>query len=330
MVDWQACYRKVFMKIIKRIFSIPPDFLFLGLFGIVLGSTILKYGGSLKWVDGSIVLPAIGASIVFVWSVLYKSIKNRISSLKEIWFIIVGSAKVLRDWLPLILMILVYENLKDKTALMEHKTIEWKLAELDAAIFGGVQPTQWLERFTHPVIVDLMAINYALYFILPLSVWFALYLMKNQKGFYEVSTAMIATLYIGYIGYVVFPAAPPRFTLTYNAPLPSLFLHHFLQSNWDKAAAVMLGAFPSLHVGLSSISIIFAYRYRRVLPKGNLFLYIVTPLTVNLWFSTVYLRHHWVVDIIAGWIVAITGSIIAIFGVRFWLRKRDEMLQKED
>jgi len=316
------------MSILRKIFSIPPDFLFLGVFGILLGSIIVKYGGSLKWVDGSIVLPAIGASIVFVWTTLYKIIRNRIYKFNNILIVIKDSASVLRDWLPLILMILVYENLKDKTALMEHKTIEWELARLDAMLFGGVQPTQWLERYAHPLVVDLMALNYALYFILPLAVWFTLYLMKNQKGFYEVSAAMIATLYLGYIGYVVFPAAPPRFTLTYDAPLPSLFLHHFLQSNWDKAAAVMLGAFPSLHVGLSSISIIFSYRYRDVLPKGRLLFYIVTPLTVNLWFSTVYLRHHWVVDIIAGWFVAILGSLISIFGIRMWMSLKERYLNK--
>ncbi len=318
------------MNFLRRVFLIPPDFLFLGIFGILLGSIIVRYGGSLKWVDGSIVLPAIGASIVFIWTVIYKIIRNRLRKFSDILNVIKDSAKVLRDWLPLILMILVYENLKDKTALMENKTIEWTLARMDAALFGGIQPTQWLEKYTHPVLVDIMAINYALYFILPLSVWFTLYLMKNQKGFYEVSTAMIATLYLGYIGYVVFPAAPPRFTLTYSAPLPSLFLHHFLQSNWDKAAAVMLGAFPSLHVGLSTISIIFAYRYRKVLPKGMLFFWIVTPLTVGLWFSTVYLRHHWVVDIFAGWFVAIAGSFIAITGVRFWLNKRESFIRKEE
>ncbi len=313
------------MRVLKKLFTIPPDFLFLGIFAILLSSIIVKYGGSLKWVDGSIVLPAIGATSVFVWSVLYKVIKNGLKNFKDIFSVIKDSAIILRDWLPLILMILVYENLKDKTALMENKTIEWTLARLDAAIFGGIQPTQWLEKYANPILVDLMAINYALYFILPLSVWFTLYLQKDQKGFYEVSTAMIATLYLGYIGYVVFPAAPPRFTLTYNAPLPSLFLHHFLQSNWDKAAAVMLGAFPSLHVGLSTLSIIFAYRYRNSLPKGRLFLYIVTPLTVSLWFSTVYLRHHWVVDIFAGWFVAITGSIISIVGIRFWLGAREKI-----
>ncbi|MCX7943930.1 MAG: phosphatase PAP2 family protein [Deltaproteobacteria bacterium] len=318
------------MNILRKIFLIPPDFLFLTIFGLLLASIIVKYGGSLKWVDGSIVLPAIGASIVFIWTVLYKTIKNKLTSFFDIITVIKESAKVLRDWLPLILMILVYENLKDKTALMENKTIEWKLAEMDAAIFGGIQPTVWLEKYTHPVLVDIMAINYALYFILPLSVWFTLYLMKNQKGFYEVSTAMISTLYIGYIGYVIFPAAPPRFTLTYEAPLPSIFLHNFLQSQWDKAAAVMLGAFPSLHVGLSTLSIIFAYRYRRELPKGMLFFWVVTPLTVGLWFSTVYLRHHWVVDIFAGWLVAIMGSIISIFGVKFWLKNRNRLLKKEE
>ncbi len=317
------------MRVIKKLFLIPPDFFFLGIFGIILGSVIVKYGGSLKWVDGSIILPAIGASIVFVWTVFYKIIKNRLRSFSDIFIVVRDSARVLRDWLPLILMILVYENLKDKTALMENKTIELTLAKMDAAIFGGIQPTQWLEKYAHPVIVDLMAINYALYFLLPLSVWFTLYLMKNQRGFYEVSVAMISTLYLGYIGYVIFPAAPPRFTLTYNAPLPSLFLHHFLQSNWDKAAAVMLGAFPSLHVGLSTISIIFAYRYRNELPRKMLFFYIVTPLTAGLWFSTVYLRHHWVVDIFAGWFVAIAGSAIAVIGVRFWLNKRKEILKEE-
>lgn len=318
------------MRLIKKIFLIPPDFLFLGALGILLGSIIVRYGGSLKWVDGSIVLPTIGASIVFLWSVLYKIIKKRIRSYREIVPTIIESAIVLRDWLPLILMILVYENLKDKTALMEHKTIEWTLARLDAMIFGGIQPTQWLERYAHPLLVDLMAVNYALYFILPLSVWFALYLMKDQKGFYEVSTAIIATLYLGYIGYVIFPAAPPRFTLQYESPLPSLFLHNFLQSKWDKAAAVMLGAFPSLHVGLSSLSIIFSYRYRKVLAGGSLLFYIVTPLTVGLWFSTVYLRHHWVVDIFAGWFVAIAGSFISIVGVRFWIGMRKKIFNNEE
>lgn len=318
------------MRLIKKIFLIPPDFLFLVVFGILLGSIIVRYGGTLKWVDGSIVLPAIGASIVFGWSVLYKIIKNRLRGYREILPTIRESAIILRDWLPLILMILVYENLKDKTALMEHKTIEWTLARLDAVIFGGIQPTQWLERYAHPLLVDLMAVNYALYFVLPLSVWFTLYLIKDQKGFYEVSAAMIATLYLGYIGYVLFPAAPPRFTLQYGAPLPSLFLHNFLQSRWDKAAAVMLGAFPSLHVGLSSLSIIFSYRYRKVLAGGSLLFYIVTPLTVGLWFSTVYLRHHWVVDIFAGWFVAIAGSLISIVGIRFWIGVRKKIFNNEE
>lgn len=317
------------MNLLRKVFLIPPDFLFLFVFGILLGAIIVKYGGAIKWVDGSIILPLIGSIIVFVCTLFYKLIRFKICSMKDFLITIKESAKVLRDWLPLILMILVYENLKDKTALMEHKTIEWKLAKIDAAIFGGIQPTQWLEKYTHPLLVDIMAFNYALYFILPLSIWFTLYLINNQKGFYEVSTAMISTLYIGYIGYVVFPAAPPRFTLSYKAPLPSIFLHDFLQSNWDKAAAVMLGAFPSLHVGLSTLSIIFAYRYKNELPKGMLFFWIVTPLTIGLWFSTVYLRHHWVVDIFAGWIVAIVGSIIAIWGVKFWLRKKEPLIKKE-
>ncbi len=43
-------------------------------------------------------------------------------------------------------------------------------------------------------------------------------------------------------------------------------------------------------------------------------------LAVNIWISTVYLRHHWVVDIFAGWIVAAVAYYAAGWVRRTWQR----------
>ena len=53
-------------------------------------------------------------------------------------------------------------------------------------------------------------------------------------------------------------------------------------------------AFPSLHAGVSLLTLVYAWRHVRwyVLPLGI----VVTGLLA----STVYLRHHYVVDLLAG------------------------------
>lgn len=80
---------------------------------------------------------------------------------------------------------------------------------------------------------------------------------------------------------------------------------------WDGFSVISGGAFPSLHVGISTVALIYAYKYRYFskLYYGIWILYI--PLVTSLWFSTVYLRHHWVIDIFCG---MDCGNCLLFFG----------------
>ena len=54
---------------------------------------------------------------------------------------------------------------------------------------------------------------------------------------------------------------------------------------------------------------------------GKIYKYIwysYIPLVASLWFSTIYLRHHWVIDIFAGWAVAIIGFVLSERTLKYW------------
>jgi membrane-associated phospholipid phosphatase len=57
-------------------------------------------------------------------------------------------------------------------------------------------------------------------------------------------------------------------------------------------------AFPSLHAAVSLVAMIYAWRFLRT------WFWILLPFCLGLWISTIYLRHHFVVDLIAGWALA--------------------------
>jgi membrane-associated phospholipid phosphatase len=101
--------------------------------------------------------------------------------------------------------------------------------------------------------------------------------------------------------------------------LSGLFLYDRLQGAWDSLSVIRGGAFPSLHVGISSVALIYAYQYRNLTRLNKYIWYLYIPLVTSLWFSTVYLRHHWVIDIFAGWLVALGSYVMAEKLLRTWL-----------
>ena len=72
-------------------------------------------------------------------------------------------------------------------------------------------------------------------------------------------------------------------------------------------------AFPSLHAAVSLVALVYAWRYVRA------WFWVLLPFCLGLWVSTIYLRHHYVVDLLAGWVLA----PVAIVG---WRRALDALV----
>jgi membrane-associated phospholipid phosphatase len=182
------------------------------------------------------------------------------------------------------------------------------LIDIDRWIFGG-DPTVFLSNYSHPVITEILQIAYGLFYFLPIIL--AIALMKKRK-FLEADFAVFTVIYgffLSYLGYFTLPAIGPRFTLhdfhAKDLELPGLFLTNFLREITNAVESVPPGTinpqdivqrdvFPSGHTMITLVVI-----YLSVILKSRSRFFII-PVGVLLIIGTVYLRYHYVIDLIAG------------------------------
>ncbi|MCX7958423.1 MAG: phosphatase PAP2 family protein [Deltaproteobacteria bacterium] len=141
--------------------------------------------------------------------------------------------------------------------------------------------------------------------------------------FREVALSFVICVVAGFIGYVTVPAVGPRYFLAdeYTIPLTGYITEAGARA-WNSIESVKRDCFPSLHTAMSTITLVYFYRFRKFYRFGRTIFYIALPLVVSLWISTVYLRYHWVVDVFAGWILAlICVSLSPVFIRWYYFRK---------
>ncbi|MBN1962525.1 MAG: inositol phosphorylceramide synthase [Deltaproteobacteria bacterium] len=296
------------------------DYLALGLFLLVFSVLLITYGAHFRFFDGSVIWPSL-VLLVIATTRFFTHLRRTQTPTPLLYHQAAREALlVVRDWLPLILLVLIYENLRGLTGLIRPDVIDEHLYKADVLLFGA-EPTIWIQKFTNKWLTDYFSFAYMLYFILPLILATTLYLRKHREDFKELMTGVLLVQYFGFLLYIIFPAGPPRFTLAHlyePAKLTgALGLYELTHGAYDSLNSVPAhSSFPSLHCALSLTALLFAWRFRKSFGSSILF-WIFLPLVVSLWISTVYLRHHWIVDCFAGFILS-----IILFTPMPWLRKR--------
>jgi membrane-associated phospholipid phosphatase len=227
----------------------------------------------------------------------------------------------LREVLPFFVCILIYTNLHDTIGFVNRNDIHFFLAGLDQAIFGVV-PCVWAERFVSRELTEVMSFFYVNFAWIAPSVSAILLFRRRWPEFRAVTLGVIVCFYLGYFLYVVFPAAPPRLALVYEFK-KTLYGYPHLFSNLSAGAFALLptdsrAAFPSLHSAVSLLVLVYAWRYVRV------WFWLLVPFVVGLWVSTVYLRHHYVVDLFAGWALVPAALWVAPRLDAWWAARQRE------
>jgi membrane-associated phospholipid phosphatase len=209
--------------------------------------------------------------------------------------------KGLRETLPFLTCILIYTNLHDTIGFVNPHDVHHVLAALDRQLFGVV-PCVWSEQFITPFRTEVMSFFYANFFWIAPSTALVLLARGRWREFRATTLGILMCFYLGYFLYVAFPAAPPRLVLVYEFTR-DLRGYSRLFSSLNAQAFSLLpvdsrAAFPSLHAAVSLVAMIYAWRYVRT------WFWVLLPFSLGLWISTVYLRHHYVVDLLAGWALA--------------------------
>lgn len=200
----------------------------------------------------------------------------------------------------------IFNSLGVLIASIHTTTFDPFLILVDHAIFG-VHPTVWMERLISPALSVLLQFAYISYYFIPLSLGIVLIARGRFREFEEVLFGILLCFYLSYVGYLLVPAIGPRFTLN-HLQAGNLQVSPFIESIQDALNGLeknKTDAFPSGHTAVSLLSLYYAWKKR----ENKLFAGLI-PVVTGLIISTVYLRYHYVIDVIAG--IALTGLTIAL------------------
>jgi membrane-associated phospholipid phosphatase len=212
--------------------------------------------------------------------------------------------ETIRDWLPFLVFSLAYETFRTgiwRLILVEDR--DAGLLRLDRRLFGET-PCLLMQRFVRPGLSNTMAVFYFLHLVLPPVLAVLLY-RKVRPLFREFLLAVLLAGCIGSLGYIIVPATGP------GVAFPHLFAVPLIGGLYDPVTRILDVAraprdvFPSLHVGISTLVLVYGFRRGRTTGLALL------PLVLGNWVSTLYLRYHYLVDVFAGWLTAALAAALA-------------------
>lgn len=209
-------------------------------------------------------------------------------------------------------------------------------AALEQQIFGCQPALLFCEAMPWPVASELMSMGYASYYPM-IVVVVVFYFLFRYKEFERTAFVVLAAFFLYYLIYIFLPVTGPTFYYKavgldniargifpnvhdyfnyYQDCLPTpgyekgLF-YQMVESAKD-AGERPTAAFPSSHVGISTILMMLAWH-----SGSRRLFYMLTPFYVLLCLSTVYIQAHYAVDVVAG---LATGA--AFYFALMWVGKK--------
>ncbi|HYM21250.1 MAG TPA: phosphatase PAP2 family protein [Candidatus Kapabacteria bacterium] len=269
------------------------------------------------------------------------------------WFSLTSDAKWMRalHTFYIIPLVLYLFKIVEKLSFPIHgQDFDSVLISVDRTLFG-TDPTVWL--FHHfpivPVITEILQICYFSYYFLPVIVALELFERRHKHREDDHSSddlemlrfVIVYGFLLSYVSYLILPGVGPRFTLhdfsTLEQELPGIWLTHGIRwlinsgeniastmTNADAMRVVTRDVFPSGHTEMTLLSILLAFRFR------VRWRWVVLTLGSGLIFSTVYLRYHYVIDVIGGALLAMIALYTAEPVVKILLEWKKKLLTKSN
>jgi hypothetical protein len=183
---------------------------------------------------------------------------------------------------------------------------------LEARLFG-VQPTVWLERFVSPPLTEWMMFAYVFYIVIYPALSALLFFGRGESANEDFLFHLAAVNFLCFFLFFVFPIAGPLYFKpeAYTVPLRGgvfTAAGEYIRTHIHKIG----GNLPSPHCAVATVMWLMARKHVRWA------FYALAPVILTLYFSTFYLRFHYVSDsvtgILAGGLVILSGPAL----IRRW------------
>jgi membrane-associated phospholipid phosphatase len=211
-------------------------------------------------------------------------------------------------------------------------SLDAELYQLDLSLFGG-EPAVAMAPYVTDGITEWFSFAYYGYFIFLLLHLIPLVITTNhQRARAELTLGLTIVFCSGQALYMVVPGYGPGVGLPhlFDSPLPVGFFGQLVKDTVDRWGA-QKDIFPSIHTAVPTLLCLWSFRFRNARlfsdtgllrffyrsPLGTKFLnrvWILTTLfSLNVMVATMYLRWHYLIDVLAGLLLGIAG---------FWLSLR--------
>jgi len=202
------------------------------------------------------------------------------------------------------------------------RSVDAQLHTAGVHLFGA-EPSLTLDAFVNPSTSEWFAFFYfAYFFVLATHVLPILFLGKDQRLIGEFTFGLIFVFCIGHTLYMFVPGWGPLRAVAseFQHQLPSgLWLNVVMDTVAEGGA--LKDIFPSLHTAAPTFITLYSFRNRALAPYRYTWP-LVLFFCVNIIVATMFLRWHWIVDVVAGLALAVLAQLLGVVVTRFELARR--------
>ena len=210
-----------------------------------------------------------------------------------------GVTGFFRDWYPAFLFPVLYKEVEQFALAFGDWRLTKSIQQLEVSFFGGHPSlyTSLLYPWT-PLSEYLHFCYFAYLLLLPIvGGWW--YFNGRRDDFHELMLLVTTTLFSSYAFYISYPVDSPFYLfMPLEAPLNDGFFYRLVHFLSDRGGA-RGGAFPSAHISVSLVIWLVVWERQRRMA------WILAPVIAGLVGATVYGRFHYMLDLLAGLLVAI-------------------------
>ena len=276
-----------------------------------------------NWFKGGKILLFI--QILFVSSISLTLIyKGFFPSLELLFTLVVAlliwkskTRALLYDLLPFLLLLISFQSLRGFADDLSPSSIHIvDLIEYEKYLFKGIIPAAFIQNhlLNQPYsffIEMLTSVFYWSHFVTPVIT--AMFLWHYKKtAYWPFVIGLILLSYIAFITYILYPAAPPWWATEfgYLTDQPVIIPDSAMKIVITIAGPNPVAAMPSLHIAYPIyISLFCIY----IWGKRTSWIFIL-PIAVG--FSTLYLGHHYVLDLFVG----IAYALVIFIGISIFIK----------
>ena len=202
-------------------------------------------------------------------------------------------------------------------------------AGYEQQLFGCQPALLFPQAITNPVFSELMHLGYASYFPL-IAIVTLFYFFWRFTEFNRAVFVILASFFLYYVIFIFLPVTGPQYyyeAVGLDKIAQGIFpnLHDYFATHDEMmtmpgysdgffyqcvASAHATGerptaAFPSSHVGITTILLFLAWR-----TKNRLLFFGILPFYVLMCLATIYIRAHYAIDVIGGWVSAVVFYLL--------------------